>query len=105
MYSHRLKYRKYIPGDKFYYDKGFQSTIEQINKVKLSSRHNNSYHQQISGGPKKKTDYVTVDLSKKKIYMSSPLIVKYVIKIQAKWRAVSLRNKYLLKLQDIKEQR
>lgn len=70
-----------------------------MNKVKLNPQHSYSYNMQISGGPKKRTEFVTVDLSKKKVYMSSPLIVKYVIKIQAKWRAVSLRNKYLLKIQ------
>ena len=76
-----------------------------MNKVKLKPQHNISYHKQISGGPKPNTEYVTVDLSKKKIYMSSPIIVKYVVKIQAKWRAVSLRNKYKLKIQEVKERR
>ena len=37
--------------------------------------------------------------------MSSPLVVKFIVKIQAKWRAVSQRKKYLLKMQEEREKR
>lgn len=76
-----------------------------MNKVKLNRTHSSSYHNQLSGGPQKRTDYIIVDLSKKRIFMSSPNILKYVIKIQAKWRAIFFNKKYLSLIEDIKEKR
>jgi hypothetical protein len=46
-----------------------------------------------------------VDLSKKRIYMSSPIILKYIVKIQAKWKAVFFRKKYLSMIEDVREKK
>ena len=103
MYSHRLKYRKYKPSERFFYEKNFENTITKMNKVKLAHNHSNSYMEQLTGGPKGQKDFITVDLSKKRVFMSSPLVVKYVIKIQAKWKAIYQRNRYLSAIEDVRE--
>jgi len=73
-----------------------------MNRVKLNRTFSASYHNQLTGGPKKRTSYIVVDLSKKKIFMSSPIILKYIVKIQAKWKAVFLRKKYLSMIEDVR---
>jgi hypothetical protein len=105
MYSHRLKYRTYIPSERFHYDKFFEDSIQKMNKVRLNRSHSHSYHNQLTGGPRKKGNYVVVDLTKKKIFMSSPVILKYIVKIQAKWKAVYQRKRYLCALEEFRENR
>jgi|688.fasta_scaffold225491_2 hypothetical protein len=51
---------------------------------------------QISGGPKNKIpDLVEVSLSKREINLSSVNCLRFIIKIQAKWKAVRQRKIYL----------
>jgi hypothetical protein len=73
--------------------------------VRLNRTQSHTFYKQLTGGPKKQGDYISVDLSKKKVFLSSPTIVKYIVKIQAKWRAVFMKKRYLTLIQDVREQR
>lgn len=99
-YSHRLKYRVYIPSERFHYEKGFESSISRLNKLRLNLSHRANFHKQISGGPKGEEKYVIVDLSKKQVYMSSPTLIKHIIAIQAKWRAVFTQKRFVIMLEE-----
>lgn len=84
-----------MPSERFHYDKKFEDSINKLNKTKLLQPHKGGFSRQLTGGPRNQRDYLMVDLSKKKVILSSPLIVKSVIKIQAKWKAVYGRKKFL----------
>lgn len=79
--------------------------IKENNKIKLSSAHSSKFYQQITGGPKNLFHSIRVDLTRKKIAMSSPKCLKFIIIIQAKWRAIYQRKKYKARLDLLKEQR
>lgn len=102
-YSHRLKYRVYLPSERFHYEKGFEDSISKLNRVRLNSTHRGNFRKQISGGPKKQEKYVIVDLSKKQVYMSSPTLVKHIVAIQAKWRAVFTQKRFAAMLEESRE--
>ena len=61
--------------------------------------------QQLTGGPRQQPDFITVDLSKKKVYLSSPSIIKKIIKIQAKWKAVYQCEKFRELIEQVRERR
>lgn len=71
--------------------------------MRLNSTHKSAFKKQISGGPKREEHFITVDLSKKQVYMSSPGLIKYVIAIQAKWRSVYQRKRFLVTLEETRE--
>jgi hypothetical protein len=102
-YSHRLKYRVYLPSERFHYEKGFENSINKLNRVRLNSTHKSAFRRQITGGPKQEETFITVDLSKKQVYLSSPTIIRHVIAIQAKWRSVYQRKRFLQVLEEARE--
>lgn len=62
----RAHTKRYIPTERFHYDKGFEKHISDYNKIKVKSKDN--YKKQLSGGPNTKIrNYVYVDLSKKRL--------------------------------------
>lgn len=71
--------------------------------MRLSRNKSHSYYKQLTGGPQKKGDYISVDLNRKKVFLSSPLILRHVIRIQAKWKAVYQRKRYLAAIQEARE--
>lgn len=74
-----------------------------MNKVRLNRNQSHTFYKQLTGGPKQQGDYISVNLSKKKVFLSSPNIIKYIVKIQAKWKAVFAKKKYLAIIQDVRE--
>lgn len=44
-----------------------------------------------------------VDLSKKQVYMSSPMLIKHIVAIQAKWRAVFTQKRFAVMLEESRE--
>lgn len=104
-YSHRLKYRVYIPSERFHYERAFEDSISKLNRLRLDSSHRSHFHRQISGGPKRQEKYVVVDLSKKQVYMSSPTLIKHIVAIQAKWRAFFTQKRFAVLLEESREAR
>jgi hypothetical protein len=56
--------------------------------------HSTTFHRQLTGGPKENKDYITIDLHRKKIQMTSTKCLKAIIMIQAKWKAVFYKKKF-----------
>lgn len=104
-YSHRLKYRVYLPSQRFQYEPKFEESINKLNRIKLDIRHKTTYQKQISGGPKVQEKSIFVDLSKKQAYLSSPNLIKYIIAIQAKWKSIFQSKKFAIILEEHRQQK
>ena len=92
--SGRTNLKRYIPSERFFYEPKFESHISDFNKVKIKSKE--KYRTQLSGGPNVKVyNYIYVDLSKKKIEMSSKKCLKFVVMIQAKWKSIYQRKIFI----------
>jgi hypothetical protein len=92
-----------MPSERFHYSKKFEDSITAINKTKLIRTHKHTFYKQLTGGPRKQPDYITIDLAKKKVYLSSPCIINMIIKIQAKWKAVFQRKKFKEMIEEVRE--
>ena len=58
---------------------------------------------QLTGGPSKGVrNYIYVDLSKKKIILSSKDCLKYVVMIQAKWKSVYQRKRFIAMIEKVR---
>lgn len=97
----RQPMKKYIPTERFHYEKSIENRIKILNSVKVKTER--SFHKQISGGPGKVViNQVRVNLLKREIVLTSSQCLKSIIRIQAKWRGYMMRKRYLSMLEDHK---
>lgn len=60
---------------------------------------------QLTGGPRKeKKDVIIVDIGTKEIILSSKKCLHAIVLIQAKWKMIFTRRKYLKKIEDYREE-
>lgn len=64
-YSHRLKYRNYLPSERFHYEPSFEQAIGRFNKLRLKPTQQTAFCRQLTGGPRREESLIIVDLSKK----------------------------------------
>ena len=92
-----------MPSERFRYNSKFEDSITAINKTKLMRTHKHVFYKQLTGGPRKQPDFITIDLIMKKIYLSSPCIIHKIIKIQSKWKSVFQRKKFRELIEEVRE--
>ena len=100
------KYRHYITKhvatERFFYDASFERHIRSFNAIKVKNP--KAFRRQLTGGPRQqKREIIEVDIMTKEIKVSSSSCLKAVIMIQAKWKSIYMRRKFLRIVEDHRE--